>query len=153
MCVRVQWCDTEHDQLPLYAFWISSRIENLVLIKYNIGEFFSMWWWPEDKNSTNVARVCCKRRLKWVPSAWVYSCVTLSPGGHKYGGLALKFGGWAWDWEHHLVKILLSGNQTVIPTTWNLVTSTRRGLDTKTDRLTDIQTVSCKLIWTLTCGI
>jgi hypothetical protein len=37
-------------------------------------------WWPEDKNSLNVARACCKRQLKWVPSAWGYSCVTLSQG-------------------------------------------------------------------------
>jgi hypothetical protein len=37
-------------------------------------------WWPEDKNSPNVAHACRKRRLKWVPSAWRYSWVTLSPG-------------------------------------------------------------------------
>jgi hypothetical protein len=36
-------------------------------------------WWPEDKNSPNVAHACRKRRLKWVPSAWGYSWVTLSP--------------------------------------------------------------------------
>jgi hypothetical protein len=28
----------------------------------------------------NVAHACRKRRLKWVPSAWGYSWVTLSPG-------------------------------------------------------------------------
>jgi hypothetical protein len=36
--------------------------------------------WPEDSNSSNVAHSCRKRRLKWVPSAWGYSRVTLSPG-------------------------------------------------------------------------
>jgi hypothetical protein len=37
-------------------------------------------WWREDKNSRNVANVCRKRRLKWVPSTWGYSWVILSPG-------------------------------------------------------------------------
>jgi hypothetical protein len=37
-------------------------------------------WWPKLKNSPTVTHACCKRRLKWVPSAWGYSWVTLSPG-------------------------------------------------------------------------
>jgi hypothetical protein len=36
-------------------------------------------WCPEDKNSLTVTHACCKRRLKWVPFAWGYSWVTLSP--------------------------------------------------------------------------
>jgi hypothetical protein len=31
-------------------------------------------------------------------------------GGLKYGGLVLQVGGWAWGWQPHPVKILLSGN-------------------------------------------
>jgi hypothetical protein len=37
-------------------------------------------WWLEDKNGPNAAHACRKRRLLWVPSAWGYSWVTLSPG-------------------------------------------------------------------------
>jgi hypothetical protein len=37
-------------------------------------------WWPGLKNSPTVTHACCKRRLKWVPSAWAYSWATLSPG-------------------------------------------------------------------------
>jgi hypothetical protein len=29
-------------------------------------------WWPGLKNSPTVTRACRKRRLKWVPNAWVY---------------------------------------------------------------------------------
>jgi hypothetical protein len=37
-------------------------------------------WWPGLKNSPTVTHACRKRRLKWVPSAWGHSWVTLSPG-------------------------------------------------------------------------
>jgi hypothetical protein len=37
-------------------------------------------WWPRLKKSPTVTHACCKRRLKWVPSAWGYSWVTLSLG-------------------------------------------------------------------------
>jgi hypothetical protein len=33
-----------------------------------------------EKNSPTVAHACCKRCLKWVPSAWVYNWATQSPG-------------------------------------------------------------------------
>jgi hypothetical protein len=33
-----------------------------------------------DNKSHSVAYACRKRRLKWVPSAWGYSWVNLSPG-------------------------------------------------------------------------
>jgi hypothetical protein len=40
---------------------------------------------PEDKNSPNVAHACRKRQLKWVPSAWGYSWVTLFQGSQIWG--------------------------------------------------------------------
>jgi hypothetical protein len=36
--------------------------------------------WPGLKNNPTVTHARRKRRLKWVPSAWGYSWVTLSPG-------------------------------------------------------------------------
>jgi hypothetical protein len=33
-----------------------------------------------EKNSTTVAHVCRKRRLKWVLGAWGYNWATQSPG-------------------------------------------------------------------------
>jgi hypothetical protein len=37
-------------------------------------------WWLGLKNSPTVTGACRKRRIKWVPSAWGYNWVTLSPG-------------------------------------------------------------------------
>jgi hypothetical protein len=37
-------------------------------------------WWPGLNNSPTVTHACRKKRLKWVPSVWGDSSVTLSPG-------------------------------------------------------------------------
>jgi hypothetical protein len=37
-------------------------------------------WWLGLKNSSTVTCACRKGRIKWVPSAWGYNWVTLSPG-------------------------------------------------------------------------
>jgi hypothetical protein len=71
----------------------------------NLSYDFSMWW-PEDKNSPNVAHACSKRWLKWVPNAWGYSCVTLSPG-------VINTEAWSWRlgvWHGVDCPTLLSGN-------------------------------------------
>jgi hypothetical protein len=60
--------------------------KGLIFSKYPIR--FSVWW-PEDKDNPDVAHACRKRRLKCVPSALAYSCVTLShtrrPGPPSWG--------------------------------------------------------------------
>jgi hypothetical protein len=42
---------------------------------------FTPVWWPEVKNSPNVAHAWRKRRLKRAPSAWGYSWATRAPEG------------------------------------------------------------------------
>jgi hypothetical protein len=56
----------------------------------------SPMWWSGLKNSPTVTHACRKRRLKWVPSAWGYSWVILSPGVINTATLSSRLGVGRW---------------------------------------------------------
>jgi hypothetical protein len=77
ICLFLIWC-YGYDEVPSE---LTITVEPLFSPMWTITMmgFFPVWW-PGLKNSPTVTHACHKRRLKWVPSAWGYSCATLSPG-------------------------------------------------------------------------